>query len=112
MHVTPTSLSQPATISNAKRQKMSKSSSWVPGADGHADFPIQNLPFGVFSHAGTGRDPRVGVAIGDHVLDMRALGAEGLLDALDFPAAPTLSGSTLNAFMECSRAQWRAVARA
>ena len=40
--------------------------SWVDGADG-SHFPIQNLPFGIFSHAARGLDPRPGVAIGDSV---------------------------------------------
>ncbi len=50
--------------------------SWVASANGHPDFPIQNLPFGVFSPPGG--DPRIGVAIGDQVLDVRA--AVALLD--------------------------------
>jgi fumarylacetoacetase len=45
--------------------------SWVASARGHADFPIQNLPFGVFSCNETG--PRIGVAIGDDILDLRAV---------------------------------------
>ena len=49
--------------------------SWVPGADGHADFPIQNLPLGIFSSAEAGK--RGGVAIGDHVLDLPAASAAG-----------------------------------
>jgi fumarylacetoacetase len=41
---------------------------WVPGADGHPDFPIQNLPLGIFAPpAGA---PRPGVAIGDQILDL------------------------------------------
>ncbi len=44
---------------------------WVPGADGHVDFPIQNLPLGVFSPRGEA--PRAGVAIGAHILDLPAL---------------------------------------
>ena len=51
-------------------------SSWVAGADHHPDFPIQNLPLGVFS-LGDG-DRRIGVAIGDRILDLRA--AAALLD--------------------------------
>jgi fumarylacetoacetase len=46
-------------------------SSWVPGADIHPDFPVQNLPLGVFSRGD--HAPRIGVAIGDHVLDLAAL---------------------------------------
>ncbi len=49
-------------------------SSWVPGADQHADFPVQNLPLGVFSVAGGAR--RIGTAIGDHVLDLAQLAPE------------------------------------
>src|SRR6185503_20135843 len=51
--------------------------SWVDSAnDAATDFPIQNLPFGVFRRAG--EDARVGVAIGDQILDLRAA---SLLDA-------------------------------
>jgi fumarylacetoacetase len=42
--------------------------SWVESAQGHSDFPIQNLPLGVFSADGRGR--RIGVAIGDFILDL------------------------------------------
>ncbi|WP_342251240.1 fumarylacetoacetase [Sphingomonas sp. OTU376] len=45
--------------------------SWVGSANGHPDFPIQNLPLGIFSPAGG--DPRPGVAIGDQILDLRAI---------------------------------------
>ncbi|QRE76634.1 fumarylacetoacetase [Methylobacterium aquaticum] len=49
----------------------------VPGADGHPDFPIQNLPLGVFSEGDGAR--RAGVAIGDQILDLAAARAAGLL---------------------------------
>src|SRR5688572_9221029 len=52
--------------------------SWVESANGHTDFPIQNLPLGVFS-VGNG-EPRIGVAIGDMILDLKALSSAGLLD--------------------------------
>jgi fumarylacetoacetase len=68
--------------------------SWVGGANGHADFPIQNLPYGIFSPQG-GR-PRLGVAIGDRVLDLAAAAEAGLLPGL---AVADLSGETLNALM-------------
>lgn len=69
-------------------------SSWVAGADGHVDFPIQNLPYGVFSAADGVR--RIGVAVGDHVLDLAGVAAAGLLpDA----SVADLSGDTLNALM-------------
>src|SRR5262245_43899981 len=45
--------------------------SWVESAnDPNTDFPIQNLPFGLFARSDLGSDPRVGVAIGDQVLDL------------------------------------------
>lgn len=43
-------------------------SSWVASAEGHADFPIQNLPLGVFSREDGAR--RGGVAIGDEILTL------------------------------------------
>ena len=52
--------------------------SWVPSANGHPDFPIQNLPIGLFSPlAGA---PRPGIAIGDMILDLRAVSEAGLFD--------------------------------
>jgi len=53
--------------------------SWVP-VDGASDFPIQNLPLGVFTRGGG--SPRIGVAIGDNVLDVRAAGEAGFLDGV------------------------------
>ena len=53
--------------------------SWVPGADGHPDFPIQNLPLGIFSPPG--EEPRGGVAIGDMILDLPAALDAGLFTA-------------------------------
>ncbi len=46
--------------------------SWVESAEGHPDFPLENLPLGVFSLGGDA--PRAGVAIGDMVLDLAAAG--------------------------------------
>ena len=72
-------------------------SSWVPGANAHPDFPIQNLPLGVFSPlAGA---PRGGIAIGEHILDLRALHEAGLLDEEAQAALGACTGPTLNAFL-------------
>ena len=58
--------------------------SWVASANiAGTDFPIQNLPFGRFRRAGTGEPFRIGVAIGDQVLDLRAT---GLIDHGDMNA--------------------------
>ena len=67
--------------------------SWVESANGHPDFPIQNLPLGVFSSGQ--QDPRIGVAIGDMIVDLKGLSAAGLLDDQWKPA---LGLSTLNAW--------------
>src|SRR5271170_1926628 len=64
-------------------------SSWVESAAGHGEFPIQNLPLGIFSR--TGEKPRPGVAIGDRVLDLRAV--TGLIPR---EIEPTLASDRLN----------------
>lgn len=69
--------------------------SWVPGANGHPDFPIQNLPLGVFSPAGNDT-PRGVVAIGGYVLDLPALANNGLLKGDALRAAEAARAPTLN----------------
>ncbi|MBJ7437766.1 MAG: fumarylacetoacetase [Sphingopyxis sp.] len=71
--------------------------SWVESANGHGDFPVQNLPYGVFCRGG-GR-PQIGVAIGDHILDLAGTASAGLLRDAD---ASWLAGSSLNALMAFS----------
>ena len=66
--------------------------SWVASANGHADFPIQNLPFGVFT-PGSGA-ARGGVAIGDEIFDLAAAAGLGLFDTQAAPAAEAASGVT------------------
>jgi fumarylacetoacetase len=68
--------------------------SWVTSANGHADFPIQNLPLGIF--APRGGAPRDGVAIGDEILDLAAAHAERLFAGEAARAAAAASGTTLN----------------
>src|ERR1700679_590432 len=67
-----------------------------------SDFPIQNLPYGVFSSR-DGLAPRVGVAIGDYVLDLWELEQDGRLDVgeLGVFAAPML-----NPFMALGPKVW------
>ena len=62
---------------------------WVPGAQDHPDFPVQNLPLGIFSPAGAA--PRPGVAIGNQILDL-----QGCAALLPEAAAHALAGTTLN----------------
>ena len=70
--------------------------SWLDSANGHPDFPLQNLPLGVFSSPG--REPRGGVAIGEHILDLKAALAADLFEAEARHAAEAASGASLNAF--------------
>ena len=83
--------------------------SWVETANGHPDFPIQNLPLGVFS-PGDGR-PRGGVAIGDHILDLASASASGLLSGEAQMAAARASGDSLNACLALPRSARRALRR-
>ena len=69
--------------------------SWVPGADAHAEFPVQNLPYGVFSPQ-AGSPARIGVAIGEWILDLRALTHAGLLSP---ELVDAVSQRSLNALM-------------
>ena len=66
--------------------------SWVTGAGNGGDFPVQNLPLGIFSEAKGLRRP--GVAIGDYILDLPALAEAGLLDGhwVDELFQPVLNG--------------------
>jgi fumarylacetoacetase len=74
--------------------------SWVESANApRADFPIQNLPFGVFRDWEGDDSPRVGVAIGDSVLDVSALRAT-LFDGQARRAVEACTEPTLNALME------------
>ena len=57
---------------------MATLTSWVQYSP-ETDFPIQNLPFGVFSRKNTSESARVGVAIGDYVLDLSVISDAGLL---------------------------------
>lgn len=70
--------------------------SWVDVPQG-SDFPIQNLPFGVFRTES--QLPRVGVAIGDKILDLKALHILGYLENLPFRLEDFLADS-LNPMMK------------
>ncbi|GAC1339500.1 MAG: fumarylacetoacetase [Acetobacteraceae bacterium] len=81
--------------------------SWVVSARGHREFPIQNLPFGVFSPlAGA---PRGGIAIGDEILDLRALHAAGLLDEEAHAALSACLGPSLNPLLALGEGPRRAL---
>src|ERR1700730_17923141 len=70
--------------------------------DPSSDFPIQNLPYGVFS-TGDGLSRRVGVAIGDYVLDLWELEQDGRLDVGDLGV---FAEPSLNRFMSLGPKVW------
>jgi fumarylacetoacetase len=76
--------------------------SWLDSAnDPRGDFPLNNLPYGVFSNGDTAMDrARCGVAIGDFVLDLAALQGHGLLPDFGF------DHPSLNPFMAHGPAAW------
>ncbi|HZN85731.1 MAG TPA: fumarylacetoacetase [Burkholderiales bacterium] len=72
--------------------------SWVESAnDPKCDFPLQNLPYGVFRRRGSKESPRGGVAIGDQVLDLAAVGIN--------------TGPNLNRLAAAGRNVWRELRR-
>lgn len=76
--------------------------SWVSGAGPGSDFPLQNLPLGIFSEAAGQRRP--GVAIGDYVLDLA-----GIADLLDEEWRADLAQPVLNAWLSRGAADARAL---
>lgn len=83
--------------------------SWVGSANGHAMFPMQNLPLAVFSPPGG--TARGGIAIGDSILDIAAALEAGLFTAAAREAAEAASGRTLNPLLEAGPAARQALRR-
>jgi len=93
---------------------------WVPVSEG-SDFPIQNLPYGVISHEGSGLEPEPAVAIGAYALPLGRLTDTGALDlALHAPlpgdvfhggrgSFPYFRTTTLNDFLAAGPSTWRHV---
>jgi fumarylacetoacetase len=78
--------------------------SWVESAQGPTDFPIQNLPFGVFRPLGDDDEPaRVGMAIGDQILDLAVCHDEGWFSGAADHAGRALASPTLNPLMRLGR---------
>jgi fumarylacetoacetase len=85
--------------------------SWVDSANtGSTDFPIQNLPYGVFRRLGSHDAFHLGVAIGDQILDLNAAHASGIFSAhqgKQFDLA--LLSDKLNGLMDLDSAAWKAL---
>ncbi|MEO6291221.1 MAG: fumarylacetoacetase, partial [Burkholderiaceae bacterium] len=86
--------------------------SWLTSANGHADFPIQNLPYAVFRRQDSLEAYRGGIAIGDQVLDLAALAQAALLPSVAQQAVDVCAQPTLNAFMAQGPAVWQALRHA
>lgn len=83
--------------------------SWLASAnDPGSDFPIQNLPYGVFDF---GNGNRIGLAIGDQILDLHACATNGLLDDLPPATVTVCTASLLNPLMGLGPASWSALRR-
>jgi fumarylacetoacetase len=80
--------------------------SWLPSPP-DSEFPIQNLPYGIFRQAALA--PRAGVAIGETVLDLAALHNAGCFAQTPFASKNIFASDTLNDFMELGRAVWAEV---
>jgi len=81
--------------------------SWVESA--HApgtDFPIQNLPFGIFQRTGSPEPPRGGVAIGDQILDVGAAARAGLMEGRTWGSGLVCASSELNGLMSMGPEAW------
>lgn len=85
--------------------------SWVASANtGSTDFPIQNLPYGVFRRVGSSEQFRIGVAIGDQILDLAAAHIAGIFSAFNtkqFQRA--ILSDSLNALMDLGSENWSAL---
>jgi fumarylacetoacetase len=83
--------------------------SWVTSAQGHPNFPIQNLPFGVFRRREGGDLPRVGIGIGDQILDLARWGSAASLAGMAAEALSACAAPSLNPLMALTREHWSAL---
>src|SRR5205823_293101 len=74
--------------------------------DPDSDFPMRNLPCGVLEGPEVSRGARVGVAIGDVVLDLGELEARGIFTGPQLKGRDCFRRSSLNAFMAAGRPAW------
>ena len=84
--------------------------SWVESANAaQTEFPIQNLPFGIFRRAGSREGLHGGIAIGDQILDVVACTRAGLFDGIAAEAAAACDSPSLNGLMALGPAHWSAL---
>ncbi len=83
--------------------------SWVSSAnDRDTDFPLQNLPYGVFC---AGNENHIGVAIGNQILDLRGCAEQGLLADLPAEVVSACTAAVLNPLMALGSTAWSALRR-
>lgn len=81
--------------------------SWIASAnDPQSDFPLANLPYGVFTHA---HATRIGVAIGDQIFDLRTAASESLLAMLPDEVVDACTAGVLNPLMALGQGAWTAL---
>ena len=86
--------------------------SWVASANAaETDFPIQNLPLGLFRRRGSSGAPAIGVAIGDEILDLRQAGTRGLLEGLSPALRVATEAPTLNPLIALGHGEASALRR-
>jgi fumarylacetoacetase len=88
------------------------STSWVTSANHpECEFPLANLPYGVFSRTGQSPVGRIGVAIGDQILDLDACAERGALSHLPDPLVAACRAELLNPLMAFGPAAWSSLRR-
>ncbi|HEY9691631.1 MAG TPA: fumarylacetoacetase [Oculatellaceae cyanobacterium] len=81
--------------------------SWVESANSpDSDFPIQNLPFGVFRCGGITDTSQIGVAIGDRILNLSSCSQAGLFQGLPQQIQEAIVASSLNLLMGLGQTAW------
>ena len=81
--------------------------SWIASANDPAnDFPLANLPYGVFRQA---HSARIGVAIGDQILDLRACASDSLFERLPSAVVDACTAAVLNPLMSLGPDAWSAL---
>ena len=99
-------------MTNLDKTHDTKRRSWVQSANSvegqpESDFPIQNLPHGVFRRKNSQEEWRGGIAIGDQILDIRAAILAGLMPVQVKDAAQMAAASSLNDYMGITTEQRR-----
>merc|ERR1719206_394106 len=98
--------SSPRSSPRHKKAKMMSMKSFIEYEE-TSDFPIQNIPFGIFSTTANPK-PRAGTAIGDFAVDLAVLAENGLFDKHVENASEMFNCGELNSFMAAGRPVWRA----